>query len=136
MSEMVYMYWAKRLQLEIPTLCAIEKDCVQNIEYIRDVVDEFYKDHPMYEDIKRFVESIYYTGQRIEDWDINFFKFEEAVDENGNLVENEKKREEILIKKALQWAKRRQESLDRYKNTREKIKEKIGKKKLKNKNKS
>ena len=108
----------------------------QNIEYIRDVVDEFYKDHPMYEDIKRFVESIYYTGQRIEDWNINFFVFEEAVDENGNLVYDEKKRQQILIRTMAKKTSQIKESLDRYKNTREKIKENIWKKKLKNKNKS
>lgn len=115
MSEMLYMYLAKRIQEEIPTLCAIEKDDVENIDYILDDIDKFYKDHPKYDEIRKFVVSIYYTGQRISDWDINFFKMEEVVDENGYLVIDEKKREKILLKKMLQASKERIEAVERYK---------------------
>lgn len=114
-SERIYYYRAKRIENEIPTLCAIEKDCVQNIDYILEVVDEFYKDHPQYAEIRGFVKSIYYSGQRIEDWDINFFKSDEAIDENGYLIPfDDKRRDNILLKMIMSKVQKRQASLDRY----------------------
>jgi len=92
---------AKHLSDEIPVLVAIEKDCVQNEEYIQERIDLFYGKTSRYSEIKEFVNRIYFTGQRIEDWDINFFKWEEAVDENGSLVTDETKRNNILMKKMM-----------------------------------
>lgn len=105
---------AKHLFLEIPVLVAIEKDCVQNEEYIQERLDLFYGNDPdLCSETKEFVSIIYFTGQRIEDWDINFFKWMEAFDD-GLLIGYEKKRNDKLIVEMMIATKKRLDSMERY----------------------
>lgn len=108
---------AKRLFLEMPVLVAIEKDCVQNEGYIKERLDLFYGNDPdLCSKTKEFVSRIYFTGQRIEDWDINFFKWMEAVDDDGGglLIIEEKKRNEKLMSKMMVATEKRLCSMERY----------------------
>lgn len=95
----------------LPVLIAMERDCSARPEFIKERVTAFYRELPneIVEGMKGFIEKLYRSGQRLQDWNISTLQWSE-VDETSGESDNE---ERLIQEMALKTAQRLKE-LERY----------------------
>lgn len=95
----------------LPVLIAMEWDCSARLELIKDRITVFYRRLPdgIVEGMKGFIEKLYRSGQRLQDWNISTLQWSE-VDETYEEPDNE---ERLIKEMALKTAQRLKE-LERY----------------------
>lgn len=72
----------RRYMCDLPVLIKIEGDCLCNLTAINERIDKLYKETPgRVEELKSFVNSLYDSGQRLIDWDINMMLWSEISKE-------------------------------------------------------
>lgn len=95
----------------LPVLIEMERDCSSRLESIKERVSAFYRNLPdgTVEGILGFIEKLYRSGQRLQDWNVSTLQWSEADEADEGQNSNERLIKEMALKTA-----QRLKELERY----------------------